>query len=173
MDGLRNDEGFKPHHRIAAGRELLRRGFDYECDHATPTVVPAKAGTQQATGHVVPEVRPETDSTESAQLIIDDSELIIDEEPVDYVAMAKEIVASLDPADFEEEPPSNHKPSYAMWDIIESQPQARNHRRTRQNRSRPVQRRDAETKTLGRIQHEDPNQEGLLQLRRRLGRIHR
>ena len=48
MDGLKNDEGFKPHHRIAAARELLKRGFDYECDHATPTVVPAKAGTQQA-----------------------------------------------------------------------------------------------------------------------------
>ena len=27
MDGLRDHEGFKPHHRIAAGRELLLRGF--------------------------------------------------------------------------------------------------------------------------------------------------
>ena len=27
MDGFRNDENFKPHHRIAAGRELLLRGF--------------------------------------------------------------------------------------------------------------------------------------------------
>ncbi len=27
MDGLRNNEGFMPHHRIAAGRELLLRGF--------------------------------------------------------------------------------------------------------------------------------------------------
>ena len=27
MDGFRNDEGFTPHHRIAAGRELLLRGF--------------------------------------------------------------------------------------------------------------------------------------------------
>ena len=27
MDGFRNDEGFEPHHRIAAGRELLLRGF--------------------------------------------------------------------------------------------------------------------------------------------------
>ena len=27
MDGLRNDEGFKPHHRMAAGKELLLRGF--------------------------------------------------------------------------------------------------------------------------------------------------
>ena len=36
MDGLRADEGFKPHHRIAAGRELLKRGFDYECAHVRP-----------------------------------------------------------------------------------------------------------------------------------------
>ena len=168
MDGLRNDEGFKPHHRIAAGRELLRRGFDYECDHATPTVVPAKAGTQQATGATTPEVRPETDSTESAQLIIDDSELIIDEEPVDYVAMAKEIVASLDPADFEEEPPSNHKPELRHVGHHRKPASACHYRGTRQNRSRPVQRRDAETATLGGIQPKDPNQEGLLQLRRRL-----
>ena len=27
MDGFRNDENFKPHHRIAAGKELLLRGF--------------------------------------------------------------------------------------------------------------------------------------------------
>ena len=27
MNGLRNDEGFQPHHRIAAGKELLLRGF--------------------------------------------------------------------------------------------------------------------------------------------------
>ena len=27
MDGLRGDEGFQPHHRIAAGKELLLRGF--------------------------------------------------------------------------------------------------------------------------------------------------
>ena len=27
MDGLRNDQDFKPHHRIAAGKELLLRGF--------------------------------------------------------------------------------------------------------------------------------------------------
>ena len=27
MDGLRNDEDFKPHHRIASGKELLLRGF--------------------------------------------------------------------------------------------------------------------------------------------------
>ena len=104
MDGLRNDEGFKPHHRIAAARELIKRGFDYECGHEQPSTTP--------------EVRPEP-ATNDSELITNDSET---DEPVDYVAMAKEIVASLDPADFEKEPPSNHKPNYAMWDIIASQP---------------------------------------------------
>ncbi len=122
MDGLKNDEGFKPHHRIAAGRELLRRGFDYDCAHAAPTVVPAKAGTQQAPGPTTPEVRPETDSTENTQLITDNSELKIDEEPVDLVAIAKEIAENLDPSELEEEPPTTYKPSYAMWDIINKQP---------------------------------------------------
>ena len=96
MEGVRNDEGFKPHHRIAAARELIKRGFD-------------ETYTQPA-----PEVRPEP-TTEN-------DELIIEEEPVDYVAMAKEIVANLDPSEFEEEPPSTHKPDYSMWDIIRKQP---------------------------------------------------
>ena len=122
MDGLKNDEGFKPHHRIAAGRELLRRGFDYDCAHATPTVVSAKAGTQKAPGPATPEVRPETDSIENTQLITDNSELKIDEEPVDLVAIAKEIAENLDPSELEEEPPTTYKPSYAMWDIINKQP---------------------------------------------------
>ncbi len=55
MEGERNDEGFKPHHRIAAARELLKRGFD-------------ETYTQPA-----PEARP-AETTESAELITDDSE---------------------------------------------------------------------------------------------------
>ncbi len=104
MEGDRNDEGFKPHHRIAAARELIKRGFD-------ETYIQPK-----------PEVRP-AETTESAELITDNSEFQNDEEePVDYVAMAKEIVANLDPSEFEEEPPSTHKPDYSMWDIIRKQP---------------------------------------------------
>ena len=38
MDGLRNDEGFKPHHRMAAAKELLLRGFGPVS--AWPTPVP-------------------------------------------------------------------------------------------------------------------------------------
>ena len=123
MDGLKNDEGFKPHHRIAAGRELLRRGFDYYCAHAAPTVV-RESGNPERKSPTFPEdgnpesVRPETDSI----LIPKYPELKIDEEPVDLVAIAKEIAENLDPSELEEEPPTTYKPSYAMWDIINKQP---------------------------------------------------
>ena len=40
MDGLRNDEGFKPHHRIASARELIKRGFDETASPATPELPP-------------------------------------------------------------------------------------------------------------------------------------
>ena len=80
------------------------------------SVVPAKAGTQKAAGATAPEVRPESDNP--IHPVNPDS----DEEPVDLVAMAKEIVASLDPSEFEEEPPSNRKPDTTMWDIIRKQP---------------------------------------------------
>ena len=36
MDGLKNDEGFKPHHRIAAARELIKRGFDHDSARPAP-----------------------------------------------------------------------------------------------------------------------------------------
>ncbi len=115
--------------RVSAAQELLRRAFDYDpayaastIGHATPTVVPAKAGTQKVPGPATPEVRPETDSIENTQLITDNSELKIDEEPVDLVAIAKEIAENLDPSELEEEPPTPYKPSYAMWDIINKQP---------------------------------------------------
>ena len=86
------------------------------------SVVPAKAGTQKVPGPATPEVRSEPNSIESAQLITDNSEMKIDEEPVDLVAIAKEIAENLDPSELEEEPPTPYKPSYAMWDIINKQP---------------------------------------------------
>ena len=44
MDGLRNDEGFQPHHRIAAGKELLLRGFGPVSSWTQPE--PAQADPQ-------------------------------------------------------------------------------------------------------------------------------
>ncbi len=117
MDGLRNDEGFKPHHRIAAARELIKRGFDEA--YTPPT----------------PEVRPETDATvipaktgihtaENTELITDNSELKIDEdEPVDYLAIVKRVVESMGPIEEEEEDPNAYKPDYSMWDEILAQPE--------------------------------------------------
>ena len=74
MDGLKNDEGFKPHHRIAAARELIKRGFDET--------------------HTRPAPETEEPTANNSELKTNNSET---EEPIDYVAMAKEIVANLDP----------------------------------------------------------------------------
>ena len=112
MEGVRNDEGFKPHHRIAAARELIKRGFDETYTSAVPdnTVTP------------VSEAEP---TTESAQLITDNSKLKIDEEPVDYLAIVKRVVESLDPADYEEEEEKDlgYTPDLSMWDAILDQPE--------------------------------------------------
>ena len=135
----------KIHHqqRVSAAAELLRRAYDNDPKYAQTSTAPTLA-----VGPVTPEVRPETGPTatpasptvipakagtleearrsaihtpasQDAEPVSPDS----DEEPLDLVAMAKEIVANLDPSDFEEEPESNHKPDYSMWDIIERQPQ--------------------------------------------------
>jgi hypothetical protein len=109
MEGDRNDEGFKPHHRIASARELIKRGFDetYTCAASDNTVMP------------VSEAGPETDS---AQLKIDNSELTTDEEPTDYLAIVKRVVESLGPYEEEEKDPNGHKPDLSMWDAIEYPP---------------------------------------------------
>ena len=121
---------FKPHHRMRAVREILARAYDRDYDYSQTTqadlrvpdrtdtdttVVLAKAGTQKAADPAASEARPEPGSTESAELKIED-------EPIDYVAIAKEISENLDPSELEEEPPTPYKPSYAMWDIINKQP---------------------------------------------------
>ena len=55
MDGFRNDEGFKPHHRIAAGRELLLRGFgpvpSWTQSEPTQTDPPVTDHHQNQTNH--------------------------------------------------------------------------------------------------------------------------
>ncbi len=98
MEGVRNDEGFKPHHRIAAARELIKRGFD-------------EAYTQPA-----PEVRP----TETPEPNTEDPELKIDPEPVDYLAIVRRVVESLGP--YEEEEYDGPEPDLSMWDEIEYPP---------------------------------------------------
>ena len=85
-------EGFKAHHRIAAGRELLKRGFDYECAHA------------QTSDDATPEDRPDASEREVGESEYPEHPIHpenpgSDEEPIDYVAMAKEIAENLDPSE--------------------------------------------------------------------------
>ena len=104
--------------RVSAAVELLRRGIDYDPKYAQTSTAPTLAvgpvtpedhthDSEQAAGEADNPVNP--DSDEKA-------------EPRDLVAIAKEIVANLDPSELEDEPPTTYKPSYAMWDIINKQP---------------------------------------------------
>ncbi len=70
MDGFRNDEGFKPHHRIAAGRELLLRGFGPVSSWTQPEPIPDDSRItdhhQNQTNHSsdhAPETRPQPHPT--------------------------------------------------------------------------------------------------------------
>ena len=56
MDGLRNNEGFKPHHRIAAGKELLIRGFGPVSAWPVPVL---ETQPQPAPAPVVAEPQPQ------------------------------------------------------------------------------------------------------------------
>ena len=127
---------FKVHHRMRAVRELLARGYDR--DYTSPveaetvrtvtendrprvssnthdaTVMPSFAGIHSSDDPCAPLSHNHT------EIESEDSEPM--DEPIDYVAMAKEIVANLDPSELEEEPPSPHKPNYTMWEIIRKQP---------------------------------------------------
>ena len=103
MEGVRSDEGFMPHHRIAAARELIKRGFD-------------ETYTQPASDNTVTPASEAEPTTENCELNTEDSE------PVDYLAIVKSVVESLGPYEEEEKDPNGHKPDYSMWDMIEYPP---------------------------------------------------
>ena len=112
MDGLRADEGFKPHHRIAAGRELLKRGFDYERAHDQPSAAP--------------EARPES-TTNNPELKTDDSELTeeyleSEENMAKVIEKIKRMVEEIPLEEREAHEAAMRKVDLSMWDIIEAQP---------------------------------------------------
>ena len=122
MEGVRNDEGFKPHHRIAAARELIKRGFDETCAQPAPevrpepdsTVVPAKAGTH------------------TPELITNDSKWEYDEERERYLnspenmARVMEIIKrrteQITPEEREAAEAEWRGKDLSMWDIIAAHP---------------------------------------------------
>ncbi len=116
---------FKPHHRMSAVREILSRAYDRDYTHTTEADL--RVPTQSEAAEATPEDRPDASEQESGESEhpehpIHPEHPASDEEPIDYVAMAKEIVANLDPSEFEEEPVSDRKPDTSMWDIIMEQP---------------------------------------------------
>ena len=112
MEGIRNDEGFKPHHRIAAARELIKRGFD-------------EAYTRSA-----PEVRPAEDPelvTDDCELNTDDSELteeyLESEENMAWIIeKIKRIAEQVTPEEREEHEAAWRNKDLSMWEIIAAQP---------------------------------------------------
>ena len=61
MDGLKNDEGFKPHHRIGAAQKLIAIGFgpDAELEHA-PASAPVLEARNAVSGRLDPDSPPWT-----------------------------------------------------------------------------------------------------------------
>ena len=113
MEGVRNDEGFKPHHRIAAARELIKRGFDY--DPATPevrpesdsTVVPAKAGTHTSEWEYDEEREAYLKSPENMARVME---------------IIKRRTEQITPEEREAAEAERRGRDLSMWDIIASQP---------------------------------------------------
>ncbi len=124
MEGVREDEGFKPHHRIAAARELIKRGFDYDPAYATSTVIPAKAGIQGRGGSAA--------SASEAEPTTDNSKWEYDEERERYLespenmARVMEIIKrrteQITPEEREAAEAERRGRDLSMWDIIAAQP---------------------------------------------------
>ena len=122
MEGDREDEGFKPHHRIAAARELIKRGFDETYTCATPEVRPEPDST----------VIPVTAGTHTSELITDDSEWESYEERQAYLespenmARVMEIIKrrteQITPEEREAAEAERRGRDLSMWDIIAAQP---------------------------------------------------
>ena len=123
MDGLRNDEGFKPHHRIAAARELIKRGFDETDTQPAPevrpeadsTVIPAKAGIHSS--------KP---TTENSELQTDEDEreayLASEENMTRVIEKLKRIIEEIPIEEREAHEEAMRNKDLSMWDIIAAQP---------------------------------------------------
>ncbi len=129
---------FKPHHRMSAVRELLARGYDndytFTPDSEQPSTDSSRYDSRQLSSDIsdddvmrakagVHSAGQSGDPRDSNHIELETEKSEPAEEPIDLVAIAMEINASLDPSEFTEEPPSSHKPNYTMWDIIDRQPE--------------------------------------------------
>ena len=109
MDGLRADEGFKPHHRIAAGRELLKRGFDYERAHdQSADADPVTSETRHESA---------TDDSELTQEYLESEENM-----AEVFKIVKRAVEQVTPEEREAHEAAMRNVNTSMWDKIAAQP---------------------------------------------------
>ena len=106
MDGLKNDEGFKPHHRIAAARELIRRGFD-------------ETHTRPAPESVAEDQEPTDDDSE----YVDDH--ISEENMAEIMKIIKHYADKMTPEDREAHEAEMRGVDLSMWETIRRQPRPR------------------------------------------------
>ena len=103
MEGERNDEGFKPHHRIAAARELIKRGFDETHTRPTPESV-----------------------AEDQELTDDDSEYVDDhiseENMAEIMRIIKHYADQVTPEEREAHEAEMRGVDLSMWETINKQP---------------------------------------------------
>ena len=97
--------------RLAAARELLKRGYPCECStHIRP-----------ATAHAAPEdAAPMTEDLQPASDADNDAE---EEAKLERIlAKIDRVIEEADPSELEAEKSSGRKPDYSMWDYIDSLP---------------------------------------------------
>ena len=110
-----------PHNaRLAATRELLKRGYDYECVHDAAASVPAPVASDAPAPQDEDRIEQSSDNSEEGAEYIPSPE----EEARMQVAIEKiKRIIEEEASSKREEEPSGRRIDYSMWEIIRNQPQ--------------------------------------------------
>ena len=151
----------KIHHqqRVSAAAELLRRAYDNDPRYAhTSTGAEVRLASQPEAAEATPEAHPDASKQESAASEHPENPAS-DEEPVDYVAMAKEIVANLDPSRVRGRASLHPQARYFNVGHHHGTTHARHHRRTPTNSVGQTGRKTRTAQTLERVRRQNPDKE--------------
>ncbi len=105
--------------RLAAARELLKRGYPCEC------AVEARPATAQAATEDSPTAADDSaPMTEDLEPASDDGYNSEEEAKLEEILeIIKQAVEDTDPSEYEADKSSGHKPDYSMWETIENLPE--------------------------------------------------
>ncbi len=104
--------------RLAAARELLKRGYPCECSIET------RAATAQAATEDSPTAADDSaPMTEDLEPASDDGYTPEEQANLEEaLKIVKQAIEDTDPSEYEEDKSSGHKPDYSMWEMIRRQP---------------------------------------------------